>query len=161
MQARQQLLNTLQHFAYQKNICVAAVDIEKYVTHGSYQSCNFLRALFSKTLQHFSQWCECLVTLIQFHLTNTFKFNKNTSVTSKYMAQLSLQLTLNVFNLLMHCSIQTCSATAHISSTISHSFLSSQSLTAALVFMVHIDYLISQIATLQVLVSKHYRKYFD
>ena len=65
----------------------------------------FYRALFSKTLQHFSQWCECLVTLIQFHLTNTFKFNKNTSVTSKYMAQLSLQLTLNVFNLLMHCSI--------------------------------------------------------
>ena len=54
--------------------------------------------------------------------------NKNTSEIFKNVAPLPLQLTLNVFNTLIHCSIERCAATTQINSTIYHFFLSCQPL---------------------------------
>ena len=55
---------------------------------------------------------------------------KNTSETSKNLTSLPLQLTLNTFNTLMHCSIERCATTTQINLTIYHSFLSCQPLAA-------------------------------
>ena len=64
-------------------------------------------------------------------MTNMFKLtNKNTSETSKNVAPLPLQLTLNTFKTSMHWSIERSAATTQINSTIYHGFLSCQPLVA-------------------------------
>ena len=90
-----------------------------------------------------------------------FKFNKTTSETSENVALWPLYLTLNTFNISIHCSIQTCAATTQINWTIYHSFLSCQPLNStqkisppeqATLFMTLMEYLISQAGAFQVLV---------
>ena len=71
-----------------------------------------------------------LATLKQINVTSMFKLNKNTNETSKNIALWHLQLTLNTFNILIQCSIQTCAPTTQINSTIYHSLASCQLLGA-------------------------------
>ena len=78
------LLNTL-HLNFKKSNCPVAVDVEKCVTHGNYQSNKFLQSSFQ-----FNNGFDC-TTLNQMNVTKLFKIkSQKTSQTTKNMALLSL-----------------------------------------------------------------------